>query len=244
MTQINLRRVGFGQLLAAAVTALAVFGIWITARATWVAVHGGDTSFDGAFNYPAWSTIHFVPALVFAVILPFQLWPGSRRRYPRSHRVAGRVATTAGVLFAATGLILPFVMPTRPFGERAFMTSVSCLFLILLGYGVAAARRRDFVAHRRWMLRVTAGALSPLSQRIIFPLFAAAGIDSLPRFWDLFVTAAWFSSVMNFVIVEWWIRRTATRAAEVPRGIAVAAVTAEDTYGPVRSVWERVRQEF
>jgi hypothetical protein len=48
------------------VTALALFGIWITARATWVIVRGGDTSFDGAFNYPQWSAVHFVPALVFA----------------------------------------------------------------------------------------------------------------------------------------------------------------------------------
>ena len=80
MTTLKFRHVGFGQLLAATVTVLVVFGMWITARATWVVARGGDTSFDGAFNYPAWSTLHFVPALVFAIILPFQLWPGSRRR--------------------------------------------------------------------------------------------------------------------------------------------------------------------
>lgn len=238
MTARKFRPVGFGQFLAATVTALAVFGTWITARATWVVARGGDTSFEGAFNYPAWSTVHFVPALIFAMILPFQLWPGSRRRYPRVHRLAGRVAAIAGMLFGATGLILPFVMPARPFGERAFMATVSCLFFVLLGCGVAAARRRDFVAHRRWMVRVTAAALSPLSQRVIFPFFAAAGIGSMPRFWDLFVTAAWFGSAMNLVIAEWWIRRTAARPAEAPDGIAVAPFVAEDAYGPMRSVWE------
>jgi uncharacterized membrane protein len=173
-----------------------------------------------------WSTVHFVPALVFALILPFQLWPGSRRLYPHLHRVAGRVASIACILFSLTGLILPFTMPSRPFGERAFMTTVSCLSLILLACGVQAARRKDFVAHRRWMLRVTAGALSPLTQRVILPIFAVAGIDSLPRFWDLFLTAAWFATAVNFAMAEWWIRRVTVSAAEAqapqPRGIAVA----------------------
>ena len=145
--------------------------------------HGGDASYEGMFDYPAWSTIHFVPALLFVVILPFQLWPGSRRRRPRL-RIAGRVAAVAGVLFSLSGLVLPFVMPARPFGERAFMTTFACLFPVLLGCGVVAARRRDFAAHRRWMLRVTAGALGPLTQRVILPLFLTAGVDSMPRFWD------------------------------------------------------------
>jgi len=219
------RRIGIAQVLGVAVTALALFGIWITARATWVIAHGGDTSFQGTFKYPSWSAVHFVPALVFAMILPFQLWPGLRSLYPQLHRQAGRVASVAGVLFSLTGLILPFVMPARPFGERAFMTTVSCLFPILLACGVRAARRKDFVAHRQWMLRVTALSMGPLTERVIFPFFAAAGINSLPRFWDLFMSAAWFSLAVNLVIVEWWIRRTGTGAAlqsRQPRGIAVA----------------------
>jgi uncharacterized membrane protein len=221
----KLRHIGPAQILPAGVVALAAFGVGITARATWVVAHGGDTSFDGMFDYPAWSTVHFVPALMFALILPFQLWPGSRRRFPRIHRLAGRVAAVAGAFFCLTGFVLPYVMPARPFSERAFMTTVSFLFAVLLGLGVMAARRRDFVAHRRWMLRVTAFALGPLTQRAMFPFFAAAGIDGVPRFWDLFMSAAWFSLVVNVVIVEWWIRRTAamtTAQSRHPRGIAVA----------------------
>jgi uncharacterized membrane protein len=208
MTLTRIRRIEVGQSLGLGVGVLAIYVARLTARATWLVAHGGDTSFEGTFNYPAWSTIHFVPALLFVVILPFQLWPGSRRRYPRLHRIAGRVAAVAGVLFSLTGLLLPFVMPARPFGERAFMTTFACLFPILLGCGIAAARRHDFAAHRRWMLRVTAGALGPLMQRVILPLFLIAGVDSMPRFWDLFVTSAWFAAAVNFVIVEWWMRRT------------------------------------
>jgi uncharacterized membrane protein len=229
MGQRTLRRIGFEDVLRTSLTALIGFGIWITVRATWVLAHGGDTSFEGTFKYPTWASVHFLSALLFVLLLPFQLWSGARRRYPRWHRLSGVVAASAGTLFSVTGLLLPYLMPARPFGERAFMTTVSCALVFMLGRGIASARRKDLVTHRRWMLRVTAFAMGPLTQRTLFPLFAAAGIDSLSRFWDLFMTAAWFSLALNIAIVEWWIRRTANeRKAQAvdPRGITVAVRTA------------------
>jgi predicted membrane protein DUF2306 len=165
------------------------------------------------------------------VILPFQLWPGSRQRFPKAHRGAGRVAATAGLFFSTTGLVLPYVMTARPLGERVFMTTFSCAFVLLLASGVGAARRRDFEAHRRWMLRTTAIALGPLTQRVIFPLFAAAGIDSMPRFWDLFLTAAWLSGLINLVVAEWWIRRPQMPAAHTSPVSARAELASASMYG-------------
>src|SRR5262249_51425025 len=224
MMKRTFRRIGFEQVLGMLVVALVGFGIWITVRATWVQAHGGDTSFEGTFKYPTWASLHFLSALVFVLVLPFQLWSGARRRYPSWHRLSGIAAAGAGTLFSVTALVLPYVMPARPFGERAFMTMVSCALSFMLGRGIASARRRDLAAHRRWMLRVTAFAMGPLTQRTLFPLFAAAGIDSLSRFWDLFMSAAWFSLALNVLIVEWWIRRTVSeRKAQAvdPRGITV-----------------------
>jgi uncharacterized membrane protein len=197
------------RVLGAAVVALAIFGVWTTVRASWVLTHGGSKAFDGLFDYPIWSVGHFLSALVFIVILPFQLWPRVRNRYRRLHRIAGWIAVVCGLSFAVTGLTLPFVMTARPFGERVFMTLVSVFFALVLVKGVTAARRGDLVTHRRWMLRVSAAALGPLTQRAIFPILAAAGIDSMPRFWDLFVTALWLSLAINLLTVEWWIDRSA-----------------------------------
>jgi len=254
----NIRRVEIGQILRLAVEALALFGVWITVRATWVVTHGGDISYDGMFNYPTWALAHFISAFAFVVILPFQLWPGSRRSFLRAHRMAGRIAAAAGVLFSLTGLVLPFVMSARPLGEQAFMATVACVFPVVLARGVASARRRNVVAHRRWMLRVTALALGPLTQRAIMPLFALTGIDGPARFWDVFTTAAWFSLALNILFAEWWLHRTA-RAAEAsafePRPVATAiwarraalalhSTPGEERYGSMRSVWKRLRQEF
>jgi hypothetical protein len=255
----KIRPIEIGQILRLAVEALALFGVWITVRATWVVTHGGDTGYGGMFNYPTWSLVHFIAAFAFIVILPFQLWPGSRRSFPRAHRLAGRIAAAAGVLFSLTGLVLPFVMPARPFGEQTFMATVACVFPVVLARGVVAARRLNFVTHRRWMLRVTALALGPLTQRVILPLFAATGIDGPTRFWDLFTTAAWFSLALNVLIVEWCLRRTPGRAAEAspfePRPVATAiwasraalalqSTPGEGRYGSMRSMRKRLRQEF
>ena len=209
------------RMVGVAIVALATFGIWVTTHATWVVAHGGDKAFNGTFDYPWWSGAHFVAALVFVTILPFQLSSRIRNAHRRVHRIAGRVAAICGVAFSLTGLMLPFVMPARPFGERAYMATVSVLLMSFLWRGIAAARRRDIETHRRWMLRVAAGALAPLSERIIFPAFSAAGIDSMPRFWDLFVTALWFASAINFIIVEWWIRWTANPEL-TPRRVPVS----------------------
>jgi len=195
--------------IGGAIVLLALYGIWLTAHATWVIAHGGNPAFDGAFDYPTWSVAHFVPALVLVLILPFQLWARFRQAWPRVHRVAGRVAAACGAMVAATGVTLPWMMPARPFGERAFMMTAGTALAFLFWRGIAAARRLDFVAHRQWMLRVTAVALGPLTERVIFPFFAAAGIDSMFRFWDLFVSALWFSVVINVAVLEWWMRRTA-----------------------------------
>jgi uncharacterized membrane protein len=203
------------RVLGFATTALAAYAVWIAMRGMSVLAHGGVKDFDGAFDYPAWAIVHFAPALVFAAILPLQLWPRVRDTHPRVHRLAGRIAATCGTIAAVAGVPLVYVMPARPLGERVFMTTVGIGFLTMLWRGVAAARRGDSVSHRAWMLRATAGGLSAIVQRVIFPFFAAAGIDSMARFWDLFLAAAWLATAINFTVVEWWIHRTSLSGREL-----------------------------
>jgi uncharacterized membrane protein len=183
---------------------------WFLPGPGWVA---GDPMYEGLFDFPAWAVAHFVTALAFVILVPFQLSAYLRNRYRVAHRIVGWVAVTCGVVFALTGLVLPQVMPARPFGERAFFTIAGLGYLFLLWRGVAAARRGDIPTHRRWMLRVTALALSPATWRVIFPFFAATGIDSINRFWDLFTAALWTAAGINFGIVEWWLYLTSRARA-------------------------------
>jgi uncharacterized membrane protein len=180
---------------------LAAIGVRVTTHATWVLAHGGNKAFGGAFDYPGWSLVHFLPALVFIVILPFQLWSGLRGRYPAVHRVTGRIAAACALALSATGLALPLVMPARPFGERAYMTTVSVLFVLLIWRGIAAARRRDLATHRRWMLRVAGPRSAHPTRDLPLRRGRHRQHDALR---DLFTILC---IDRDLVLVEWWIRR-------------------------------------
>lgn len=70
------------------------------------------------------------------------------------------------------------------------------------------------------MTRMTATALTPVTQRLVFPPMAAAiGVDGLDTFWQIFVSAAWIAWALNMTVAEAWLRgpRRAPRpSAAVP----------------------------
>jgi uncharacterized membrane protein len=162
--------------------------------------------------YPAWTAIHFTAATVLALLAPWQFWTALRRRRPDLHRLMGRIAAAAALFAGASGIAMAY-LPERPVAERVFMTTLFAAFLVFLGRGVLAARRRDIDAHRAWMTRMSAAALTPLTQRMLFPVLAATiGIDGPQGFWELFVSAAWLACVVNFTVAECWLRRPSKRA--------------------------------
>jgi uncharacterized membrane protein len=166
--------------------------------------------------YPGWAAVHFVTAAGFAVLAPLQLWTGLRTRRPDLHRAIGRTAVALGGVMAVSGLALAYAAPGRPVSERIFMTAFTLAYTGFLALGVRAALGRDTAAHRAWMIRMVATALTPLTQRLIFPLFAVAvGVDSRDTFWQLFVSAAWLGWAVDMLVAEAWLRgvRPAARPA-------------------------------
>lgn len=158
--------------------------------------------------YPGWVAIHFIASALFCVLAPLQLWTTLRTRRPALHRAMGRVSIGLGGVMAASGLMMVHTIPGRPISEIMFMTFLFGVYGAFLGLGVKAAMAREFNAHRTWMVRMTAIALTPMTQRLIFPIFAGGvGIDGLDTFWQLFVSAAWFAFVVNLSAAEWWLRR-------------------------------------
>lgn len=211
-------------------------------------VHALFGLFDGApatseaqrlFRYPLLAAAHFVSAGVWTILVPFQLWTGSRNRFPRWHRLSGRITIAAAAVVPVSGILLVFAMPQRPVSERAVMTWVSLIFGFFLLKAVLALRARNFIAHREWMIRMTAAGLAPMTQRILFPFFAALGIHSLAEFWDLFVTAAWVAGAINIFIGEWWL----SRAPEFNRQYARAPEREKLNHREHNAAWAATRAE-
>ena len=86
---------------------------------------------------------------------------------------------------------------------------LALLWLATMSLGVAAAVRRDFAAHRRWMLRCMALTTAAITLRIM--LGVGAGALRLP-FDAVYITAAWASWIVNLAVVEAWLRWPAWRA--------------------------------
>jgi uncharacterized membrane protein len=165
--------------------------------------------------YPAWAGSHFATASAFAILAPFQLWPGLRARRPALHRLMGRITAAIGAGMAVSGIAIVYTAPDRQVSERIFMTVFFAAYLAFLALGVRAAVARSIPAHQAWMVRMVATALTPVTQRLLFPPLAATlGVHGMETFWQLFVSAAWIGWGLNMLTAEAWLHgRPARRLA-------------------------------
>ena len=173
---------------------------------------------DRFLGLPVALVVHIVGAAVFALVGAFQLVPGIRRRHPRWHRRAGRVLAVAGLLVAGSALWLTLFHDPQPgtgpllFVLRLVVASAMAGCLVV---GVAAARRRDFVTHRAWMIRAYALAVAAGTQ-VFTQGFGEALVGNGELRGDLLKAAGW---VINLAVAEWVIRRPARR--RTPRAVPV-----------------------
>ena len=168
------------------------------------------------FAHPIPVQLHIVGASLFCVLGALQVWPGFRRRFPRWHRWAGRIAAPADIVAGLSGLWMNQFYPYGPndglllYFFRLVFGAAMVLAVVL---GIAAILRRDLVQHRAWMLRAYAIALGAGTQAVTqLPWILLVGLPGeLPR--ALLMGAAW---VLNLAVAEWFIRRQAVRVSGGP----------------------------
>jgi uncharacterized membrane protein len=172
-----------------------------------------DDRFTG---FPAALVVHIVGAAVLALVGAFQFVPRFRRHHRMWHPRAGRLVTGAGLAVAGSALWLTLCYEAQPgTGEvlyvlRLVFASAMAASLLL---GVTAIRRRDFAAHRAWMIRAYAIGLAAGTQAFTEGIAGAIfGTGELRM--DLAKGAGW---VINLAVAEWAIRRPARRRNRQPR---------------------------
>lgn len=120
------------------------------------------------------------------------------QRRPLAHRWLGRVT---GVLVLAvlvpTGLVLASDAKGGPVVSAGFLLSGALVAGFML-FGVAAARRRDLVAHRRAMRHVFAQMSVAVSSRVLILVLDAAGMG--PE--RAYVVALWAPVLVSAAIAE------------------------------------------
>ncbi|MEP6648531.1 MAG: DUF2306 domain-containing protein [Lapillicoccus sp.] len=155
---------------------------------------------------PAPVVVHIVSALGYAVLGAFQFSAALRRRWPRWHRLAGRVLVVLGMAVALSALWMTLFYPRQP-GTG----SLAYVFRLVFGSGMAASivlgfdaiRRGDVAHHRAWMTRAYALALGAGTQVFTIGIGDAVfGTSELTT--DLMLGAAWG---INLAVAEYVIRR-------------------------------------
>jgi len=160
------------------------FSIWNRLQAMGATAHiDGDTVGNLAFLG------HALGAGIVALGGALQFIPQLRSRAPRFHHWNGRVFVLTVIALSVSGLYLVWVRGTPPDSFRELSTTFNGLFI--LAFAVLAyrsARQRNFVAHRRWALRLYLVSNAQWFLRIgAFSYFILSSVvGHSPRFSDPF----------------------------------------------------------
>jgi len=179
-----------------------------------------------------------VAHVVFATIAMsagcVQIWTGIRGRYPKAHRLVGRVYVFAGVLPASLmGLAIGSVSPFGPF-LRVSNVLLAILWLVATLIGFRKAQQQRFTEHRRWMVRSFVLTFSIITNRLWAVVF---GITLGPQLATTFGgneqvliqtiagLTGWMGWVLPLLLTEWWLmERLAGRqsGAQIVSGLTSA----------------------
>ena len=109
----------------------------------------GDTAGNVTF------LAHALGAGIVALGGALQLMPWIRARFPRFHRINGRVFLSTVVALSVSGFYLVWIRKTSTSLEGAIGTTINgVLILVYAMRTYVTARARDLVVHRRWAMRL------------------------------------------------------------------------------------------
>lgn len=167
---------------------------------------------DGNLHYSV-LVAHIFTAIIAIVLGPLQFMPRVRARR-KLHRAVGRIYLLAGVLPSAVTAI-PVALWSGRVVTQIGLTAAAALWLITGGLAYRAARRRDFAAHRDWMIRNYALTFLAVTSRVLTPLLLLAQLPFLAdgagpageRVTSLIPVGQTLGWIVNLVVAEVIIRR-------------------------------------
>jgi uncharacterized membrane protein len=152
----------------------------------------------------AWLVTHAGFAATALLVGVVQFSSGIRQRWPVVHRSVGRIYVVSCLVGATAGFVLALGTAAGPIAAAGF-GSLAILWMLTTGMGWQRARTRQFIAHRRWIIRSWALTLSAVTLRLYLPLFEVAGFPELPAYRAI----SFLAWVPNLIVAELLLRRSA-----------------------------------
>lgn len=154
------------------------------------------------WNRLVWYMAHAIIALPILVIAPFQFMPGLRQARPQVHRWLGRAFLANCMIAALLGIYLGITIQWP--GSRIPLTLLGSLWFLFAAIAWQAARRRDFVNHRRFAIRAFALGGAFVWVRLINQaqgdLLGFIPIEDTQE-----TTKEWLTLVLPIIVTELWL---------------------------------------
>lgn len=156
-------------------------------------------------SHMVWLSIHAIPSGLALIIGPFQFVPAIRNRWPKAHRLAGRVYLCSVVL-GSLAAISATIMTTAGVAAQVGFSLLIMGWLYSAYEAYRAARQRRFADHRIWMIRNYALTFAAVLLRLFLlaGLGAKALVPSIP-FDQIYTSSVWGSIFVSSLIAEWFI---------------------------------------
>jgi uncharacterized membrane protein len=146
--------------------------------------------------------VHITASPIALALGVFQFSHKLRQRWPRLHRLSGRIYALAILLGGISGLVMAFGAIGGAVAGWGFGL-LAVLWIGVTAQAVRLAMQRRIADHRRWMMRSFALTFAAVTLRLYLPVFMASGMDYAAAS----VYVAWLCWVPNLFVAEYILRR-------------------------------------
>ena len=155
--------------------------------------------------------VHIACAATALLIGPFQFIGAIRARWPRWHRRLGTAYVGLCLVGGLAALGLALGAATGPITTAGF-GSLAIGWLFCTTNAWRFARARDFVRHRRWMIRSFALTLAAVTLRLYLPVIFLAHLD----FNASYRAISFLCWAPNLAVAEIYLARTSMLRTSLP----------------------------
>ena len=149
--------------------------------------------------------IHVFSSILIITSGLFQFSKTIINKYTRIHRVSGAVYLLATLLISGPAALVMSFYANGGYPAQACFVILIILWLGSTFLAYYFVRKKNYVAHGKWMVRSYALTLSAVSLRLYSYLFNVFYVTMDPV--DLYILLSWMSWIPNLLIAEILIRR-------------------------------------